>query len=150
MNAIYPSVDVSYSWRPCETENSYYSPWTQTITLCTEFSQDPGAAVFVAAHEMAHAVTDQLADVLDENAADEVAALAMIKLDKRDELLAGAMWFRVKPNQKHIPGDPHPGRGFRAWELMCLEDGSEKAGAVECKALYYGIKAKWEHRLSTP
>ncbi len=146
MNVLYPSVDVTVVWAPCGQENALYFPESKTILLCTELEQIPDAALGVAAHEMAHAITHQLTGVSDEQDADEVAALAMIRLGYQDEVMALANWFLTFPEQGHERGDPHPGARFRAWEFACIESGSE-GWPTQCVVLYFGLKVLWEHRL---
>lgn len=148
MRTEYPTVRATVVWKPCGQQNSYYylKP-IRRIELCTEFEADPGAAVFVAAHEFAHAVTDQLTDTTDENDADEIAALSMIEGGYIDELYAAALWWAGRPRQNHRPGAEHPGSGFRSWELMCLAAGSETSGDYpHCEALYRGLQLKWYMR----
>jgi hypothetical protein len=150
MNSVYPDVEVDVRWEPCEEENSFYQPSDQSIHLCTEFEAYPGAAVYVAAHEMAHAIQMQRLDTTGEQDADELAALALIHFGHQQALLDGALYWRTQDRQAHHPGDEHPGAGFRGWELACIEDGSEPDGSAECKALYQGLRIRWNTRLATP
>ncbi len=55
----------------------------------------------------------------------------------------------VGPTQDHIPGNSHPGSGFRGWEMACIEAGSE-GGTRECRDLYNGLRVRWDRRLSQP
>jgi hypothetical protein len=150
IKGLFPKVEANVRWLPCGGENSAYSPYSHTIYLCTEFAEaHPGAAVAVAAHEMAHAVTDQLTDTTGEQDADELGALLLIKFGYQEELLDLAIFFAEK-DPAHEAGDEHPGPGYRAWELACIEDGSEKGGSDDCKLLYRGLLVRWEHRLAHP
>jgi len=144
----YGVTDVEVVWSPCGEENSYYYPGLEPrIVLCTEMSEHPGAAIVFAAHEMGHAVTDALADITDENAADEVAILAMVKHGYQQEMLDGAIYYlEAGWPLEHMKGDEHPGTAYRAWEFACAEAGSE-GGPDECVHLYYGLKIKWGRRL---
>lgn len=150
MNSLYPGVEVEVRWEPCDEENSYYQPWDHTIHLCTEMEAHPSAAVVFAAHEMGHAITTQLLSVGGEQEADELAALAMIKFDHRQELLDAALYYKEQADQDHIPGDPHPSNRFRAWEMACIEAGSEPDATGECRDLYQGLRVRWNARLATP
>ncbi len=145
MNDLYPTVEVTVMWAPCGMVNAAYFPDYHAIVLCTELEQYPDAALGVAAHEMGHAITHQLTDTTDEQDADEVAALSMVHLGYQRELLALGLFFAGMPSE-HQAGDPHPGPGFRAWELMCIEAGSE-GQPPECVLLFNGLKVRWEHRL---
>lgn len=145
----YPKVEVEAFWFPCGEENSYYFYRSQRIVLCTEMSNHPGAAIFFAAHEMGHAVGHQYTSTTEEIEADELAALAMIKHGYLKELFEAAEYHSKEPTQGHIPGDPHPSNGFRAWYLTCLAEGSmETTDSVECITLYEATKLKWEVRLA--
>ena len=150
MNSIYPEVNVHVTWEPCGEENSYYTDDDQTIHLCTEMEAKPSLGIFFAAHEMGHAITHQITSVTSEQDADEIAALAMVKFGFQKELLEAALDFKKLPNQDHIPGEEHPGNGFRAWELACIEDGSEELGSAECRDLYQGLRVRWNARLRNP
>lgn len=147
MNAVYPDVEVDVRWEPCEVENSYYSPGDETITLCTEFEAYPEVAVYVAAHEMAHAIQRQTIDTTSEQDADELAALALAKFDRLDVLLAGALYWKAQPNQGRT-GEGHPSASFRAWELACIADGAD-GGTKRCVDLYQGLRVRWNERLSS-
>jgi hypothetical protein len=149
MEALYPGVKLQdVKWRPCGDENAWYSPGKQTITFCTELEALGGAAVGVAAHEFGHAITEQLTNTTSEQDADEVGALALIRLGHQTELLELAAWFKSFPNQGQGDGDEHPGAGFRADELSCIEAGSEPGATGKCKALYDGLRVRWDMRLA--
>lgn len=149
MREQYPTVDVDVAWMPCGQQNGFY--WTKPVSkirLCTEFASDPGAAMFVAAHEFAHAVTDHLTDTTDENDADEIAALSMIEAGYTLELGQAALWWARHKVQNHHDGAEHPGAGFRAYTLACLAVGSEFSGDYpDCEALYVGLRVQWWTRL---
>lgn len=149
----YPAGKVPVSWKPCGSLNSFFYPPTlfdgPHIELCTEITQDPGAAKFFAAHEAGHAITLALAGTTDEHAADEVGALSLIRMGDRDAVLTGGMHFAREDVKGHLLGDEHPSAGYRAWELMCLADGSEdKPASAQCGELYRSVKWQWDRRLS--
>lgn len=143
-------VDVTVMWMPCGEENSMYYPDENRIVLCTEMAEHPGAAIMFAAHEMGHAVTNNLLSETDENDADEIGALAMIRHEWWNEMLEGAIYYQENPPLEHIPGDPHPATGFRAWEFACLESGGVERSPSDCVSLYDGLKLKWSMRLGIP
>lgn len=156
MNRLYPSVQVDVRWMPCGTENSAYIPAAKTIVLCTEMEAHPSVALVFAAHEFGHAITEQLTNTGDEQSADEIAALSLISLGYRQELLDTAVFMAGLPDQGHEEGDEHPSNGFRAWEFACLETGSEPDSAFksdedyDCRNLYNGLVVRWTHRLAQP
>ncbi len=149
MRLEYPRVDAAVHWLPCGQMNSYYFPSIDSIVLCTEFEKYPDTAVFVAAHEFAHAVTEQLLYVTDENDADEIAALSMIAAGQTDALMNAALWWAERKHQEQWPGDDHPAAGYRAWSTMCLAIGSELTGTYpSCESFYLGVRLKWQMRLN--
>lgn len=148
MHLMYPQVEVDVVWRMCGQENSYYFSQVKRIVLCTEMSSHPGTALFFAAHEFGHAVTGQILDTLDEQDADEIGALALIQLDLKAELLEAALYHKSQPWQWHLPGDSHPSNRYRAWELACLEDGSEDNPVSPiCGGFYRAIATRWAIRI---
>lgn len=143
----HPEVKVDIHWIPCGEVNGFYSIEEKDIYLCTETAQYPELAVFVAAHEMGHAIAVQLLHVDDEESADEIGALALIEMGKFDDLMGAALWFL---NRSLIYDSPssygHPSSGFRAWNLACLLVGAEDP-RHRCRALYLGTKMRWDRRL---
>lgn len=144
MAAEYPALDLDLRFIPCGELNGFYSPSEKTIYLCTEFAAYPAVALFVAAHETGHAIAMQFLHVGDEESADELGALAMIHQGLLDELLETAIFFREQGEGG--TGGGHPANSFRAWNLACLEAGSE--GTPICDVLYRGTKARWDRRLA--
>lgn len=144
-------VDATVVRKACGERNSWYDPSDHTILLCDEMLEFPDAAVFFAAHEASHAVTHQITSSIGEEDADEIAALEMIRLGMLDELLGAAIYWKQQDVQGHIKGDPHPGHGYRAWNLACMEDGSEdRPAAPICRLLYQGTLLRWTTRLNAP
>lgn len=132
-------------WKSCGQENGFYSPDLNVIWLCTEFMAHPKVAVFVAAHEMGHAVTWQLLDVLDEESADEVAALALLANGQGDVVLEAALYFQALKGEGK--GGGHPAHQFRAWNLACLAAGADGHPA-KCESLYEATRYRWARRLA--
>lgn len=137
---------MTISWEPCGEYNSYYEPSTHKIGLCTEMEDFPDVAVAFAAHEMGHAITDQMLDELSEYDADELAALALIAHDDLMVLLDTGIWFKMEDFQGHISGDPHPSHGYRAEFFACM--GSVDTNA-ECALQYYNLLGEWSRKLIT-
>lgn len=149
MREMYPSVEADVMWRPCEQENGYYYIGAKRIELCTEFEGSPGAAVFVAAHEFAHAVTYQMLSTGGEGDADEIAAISMIDAGFTEDVMTAALWWKEHKRQTQIPGDSHPAAGFRAWELLCVAVGAAEPDEYpHCADLYRGLRVKWYMRLN--
>lgn len=138
-------VTVDVVWRRCGQVNGYYSPGT--ITMCYEDLFDPEFARFVFAHEVGHAVVDQMnVPVIgsEEVAADEYAAWCLAHADDRDAILAGVKFFLEHPRPED-PVDPHPSPARRAWTLLCLEDGSEDSPTVaQCAREWKRADRTWE------
>lgn len=141
----YPTTEVQVRWAPCGVLNSYYRVMEKTVVLCTEFAAYPKTAVFVAAHEMAHAIAVQHLSVRDEESADEIAAVMMLEFGLGEELLDAALFFG-DGGTDNAPPSGHPSRLFRAWNLACLASGYDKH-PVKCVYLYRGTKARWDERL---
>lgn len=145
----YP-VDYDLVWLPCGQENAFYFPSSHKILLCMELNETP-APVFVAAHEAGHALSMQLgldmgdADTALEDAADELAALFLISIDRSDEVMGGAQWF-LDMERDRADGK-HASHLERAWKLACLVDGSEPDGTYACRTLYAFTKTYWDLQL---
>ncbi len=141
-----PAEATHVFWTPCGTANAaYYTPFGP-IELCLELNETP-APVFAAAHEAGHALVWQLGMDVDpdaeagERAADELAALFLIEMGRPDDVVGGARWFMSSPDRKS--DGVHPQHRLRAWELLCLVDGSEPTGTAECQVLYHAVYARW-------
>lgn len=145
----YPIKISKIIWAPCG-ENSYYLTSKNGILLCTEMEAHPEAGIFFAAHEVGHATAWQLAGTLDEEAADEIGALALVRLDMVAELVGAATYEAEKHEARHLRYNGHPSDNFRAWNLACLAEGSFADGAPECRALYASTKDRWDLRLTSP
>lgn len=148
-----PGMKVDVTWRDCGFINAFYSPVNHSIVLCTETIEDnPSHAVFQAAHEMGHAIVDQLDLAIDpdikasERAADELGSMGMIAAGRIEDLRAAAAWYQATASP--VPSwDPHPDDEARATELMCLADGAEagpRGKANGCVAFYRAVKVRWD------
>ncbi len=145
MAAEHPDVTVDVLWAPCGGVNGYYVPDRKVIVLCTENAAYPELALFVAAHEMGHAIGIQLLHVDDEESADELGALAMIDQGLERELLEAGIWF-LNQGDRGPSSAGHPSNYFRAWNLACMAVGSDDP-RHKCRALYQGTKMRWDRRL---
>lgn len=146
MKRMYPKLEVDYRWKPCETLNSFYSPEDKTIQLCTEFAKYPKVALFVASHEVGHAVAMQFLNVDDEESADEIGALALLEMGQPEGVLDAALYW-ADMGDDHIGPWGHPAHNFRAWNLACMAAGSEGHPA-KCVDLYQGTRLRWAKRLA--
>jgi hypothetical protein len=122
-DALAPDVDVTIQWHECGFVNAWYFPGAKTVVLCEELKPfGPSIVRYVLAHEMAHAVIMQR-DIpytgSHEVAADELAALMLILIDREDDVLAGAAFWGNKGDEED-PEDDHPGDLRRAYTLECI------------------------------
>jgi hypothetical protein len=146
----YP-VDYSLKWIPCGQENAWYHLLTHEISLCLELN-DTTAPVFVAAHEAGHALSIQLqldmgeGPTRREDSADELAALFLIDIDRKDDVMGAVKWF-MKMHAEREDGR-HASHMERAWKLACLVDGSEPDGSYACRTLYAFTKTYWTLQLA--
>lgn len=137
------NVDVNVRFEVCGEINGSYRPSTNTITLCTETSEDPGVGRFIAAHEMSHAILWNKNGDLSEYHADELAALFLLKeMDDDVDLQAAAVWFVTSASPK-APGAPHPSDAYRAVWLLKMVDGYLENGYKET-LLYKGTVVRYE------
>lgn len=124
-----PAADTEVVWLPCWQDNAFFYPPDGPVVLCLELGDD---GVFTAAHEAGHALIrrmgmdpdgpDPVGDYADERAADDLATLFLIEMDKQDEALEGVRWFMAHPL-----GDDgeHPAGMDRAKRMLCLLDGAD-------------------------
>lgn len=139
-------LDIDVIWTPCGDANGYYSAKADRVILCTEWSEYPDAAIFVAAHEAAHAVLEHRLGGGSESEADQLAVLFLIRHDAREQALAAAAWM-LENLRSRQDGDTHDDREIRAWMVACMAAGSEDGGPAECRVLYRGLRALWDARL---
>jgi hypothetical protein len=136
-------VEVDVVLEPCHMINGSYSPYSNTITLCTETSEAPGVGRFIAAHEMAPAILWNLNGDLSEYHADELAALFLLEHeDDETDLQAAAVWFITDASPKQ-PGQRHPSDVYRAVWLLKMVDGYLENGYKET-LLYKGTLVRYE------
>ena len=121
---LFPEVDVRVRWQDCGEVNAEYQPWSHRVVLCNELRDlDPGAVRMIYAHELGHALIDQLdAPItgLAESAADEFAAWFFLREGWNADVLSLAGLF-VGMSIDENPRDEHPGDRRRAFQLICLE-----------------------------
>lgn len=133
----FPKVEARTEWVECGEPNAFYVPAVRVVYLCTELvAWDPGVVRMIYAHELAHAVIDQLeAPItgLEELAADELALWMFLRNGWRDDVFAYAKVF-IDMHHDENPMDEHPSDLRRAAQAMCLEMQSRGVGALtECR-----------------
>jgi hypothetical protein len=157
MQKAFPLVKVQIFHEKCGEENAYYwsredaeaKGWVSPrIILCSEMDKYPSAALMFAAHEMGHAITDYYTSTSDEQAADEIGALAMLAFGHQKALLEAADYYLLDAEQRHVDGDGHPSNGFRHWFLRCMATGATGHGDAMCVDVFRGTYVKWFMRLN--
>lgn len=143
--ALWGATVTAVTWKSCPDLNGSYVVARGEVRLCDRNDERPCTALFYAAHEAAHAVTYQLAGTLDEASADEVAAIALVRLGLRAVVLWQAAVWRESAGAEdagaHIRWDGHPGFTYRAWAAARLaRDPVALADAA----------ARWDRRLAEP
>lgn len=116
-------MHVTYNWAECGEVNAYYIPAIAHITLCQELlDQGLGLTRFVVAHEMGHAIINQL-DIpytgLEEMAADEIGAVVLHLIDHQEDVVEAARYFKQKGRPEYAD-DPHPSDARRFVTLSLL------------------------------
>lgn len=142
-------LSVDLVWLPCGQQNAFYYPGSNTIVMCLEMTESPGAES-VAAHEAGHAMVYQLGLPIDddpyanERAADEIGTIALIEVGELDEAMGGAKQHLLWAQEMADDGDDGAHASFlsRAREIACLVDGAED-GTPECIALYHMVRTRW-------
>lgn len=144
-----PGVDVQIEWQICGQPNAFYYAPTHTIVLCFEDLTDEGLIAtvpFLTAHEMGHAVIDQLSLPVtgnDEEAADELASVVLSYDGHYDDVMNGALWLKSDTSE-HRPFEAHPPSSWRAENVMCIAVGAEPdTVALDCKDKYEHANAVW-------
>jgi len=142
-------VETTLLFVECGSENSYYWPGINTITICAEMRSRPLVETFFAAHEMGHAITTSFIHTGDEEDADQLGILSLIKHENFEPVIAGAMYWLSEGNPTYVPRDGHPSAIIRAWEASCLLEGAirDPDDGAECSEYYRATKLRWKHRL---
>lgn len=143
-----PRVKWTIVYRKCGFENAFYKPWSREIEICTEMLEYPGVRFFLA-HEIAHAYITQL-DVpftgSAEAAADELAAVLLIKSGHADAVGDGALYWLAQAEESNVPGwADHPDHDQRAWTLSCLflETNPVAPLPAECRGDLQRVQRTW-------
>jgi hypothetical protein len=130
--------------RKCGMDNAFYTPWTKTVTMCTELYNRPALARFIFNHEMGHALMHQNAIPNSERGADEVAVLTSTP----EEVIAAMFWFMDMAQDDDGDDGVHQSHRDRAASLVCLLDGlyDEPVSRV-CKAYAGSVSENWSRML---
>lgn len=150
----FSSMTVSLMPMDCGSPNAAYMPGLRTIVVCNELvAKFPGSVTFIVAHEMAHAIIDQLDLPItgsEEAAADELAAVYSLSVGHPERVLAAAVFFDSLPGG-HQLSDPHPDPQQRMWTLRCYEDGARAISVIEnCSDIYTHAVRTWGRLLNGP
>lgn len=142
-------VEVTTRWEPCGEVNAYYSGDDNSITFCTELADYPAFARAVAAHEMAHAVLYNLTGDIGEYAADELAAVWLLRdADDVSAMQGLATYFITNASPKRL-GGLHPSDVYRAVWAIKMVDGYLKADKAsqtmfDAMVLRYDLRLKFD------
>lgn len=144
-----PTMHVDVIYTECGQTNAMYFPAADALIVCTEdFALQPGALRFITAHEMGHAIIDQLSIPFtgsEEEAADEIAAVYSGMANRPEDTMEMAMYFLDMANVWVDPRDDHPPNEKRAWTLACMADGAEpQPVSPHCQALFDRATDHWK------
>ena len=141
------------NFKECGQINAFYSPGTHSIQMCHDLYDDlvglfkksgaddaksvelaRGTLFFVFFHELGHALVGELGLAITgkgEDAADELATLAMIQLGAPGfkAALAAAQWFDTmakRPGAKNVFYDEHSFNEQRVVAITCLLYGADQ------------------------
>lgn len=161
--------DFNIIAKECGVINAYYSPSEKAIILCYEYLADgdnyikkaykreniatqayldTGIFFYVLLHELGHAVIDvKQIPVIggEEDAADRIAAIIMLKFTESNPVLAKAMFigflsynwnkrfgFLTKlMNSNNLYADEHPFNEQRVFNMVCLAYGKDPSLFVD-------------------
>ena len=166
-NDIALPMDIPVTFRDCGMENAYWNPEEKSITYCYEIFKTyntgyddvageestflegvdrdrvlTATTLFLLMHELGHGAIDIFslpATGREEDAADQLATLLMIRADEKGEpalerpsrmALIAAYWFKqiaVDPANLHrdVFADEHALGQQRYYDIMCLVFGSD-------------------------
>ena len=148
-------IDIEgISLRACGYSNAWYHADTRTLEFCTELAaESPEFQRFVVAHEMSHAIIDQLEVPFtgsEEDAADELGALLLISTGHAEDLVGAASHYWEETDSTPDPTDDHATSQRRGWNLLCLYAGSigDRAGSVMCTYKFSRAAHAWARLLS--
>jgi hypothetical protein len=148
-------VVVHINFNECGEVNAFYTPEDRTVTLCKELldTAEPSRLRFYFAHELAHAVIDQM-DIpftgSEEDAADEMAAVIMVDSGMAKDVLFTADYFYTR-NLDAPPWDPHASDMKRAFNLKCIAVRAPKSAI--CQKGWDATELGWKrllHRVTLP
>ncbi len=146
----FPGVSVTLKWQDCGEWNAYYNPLGKQVILCNELKgSSPGIIRAAVAHEMGHAVIEQL-DIpftgSEETAADELSAVMLIAMGHEDDVIAMANFWAAS-GRPEDPEDSHPSDLRRFFTLGCLAIGAEDGEVNGCTLEYRKAVRTWNRLL---
>lgn len=144
--------DIPIRFKDCDDLNAYYFPDEVAISMCYELlskmaeleadvSQEDrylNATLATLLHELGHALAHQLALPItgkEEDAVDEFAVLALLKLNDEAGLEAGIYQFKSFADQlspdDQIYWDSHSLDAQRMYDMLCIAYGSHPSAYAE-------------------
>lgn len=132
---------------------AWYFPSAARVVFCTETLKeaDDGTSRFILAHEIAHAYIHQLRVPYTgshEAAADELAALLLIKIGRAQDVLDASRYFHAEGKKETVsPWADHPEHMQRFHTLRCLALEAQKKDRLLCRDDLARIKRNWERLL---
>ena len=150
--ALVIPADVPVEWQDCGGINGYYFPRAKKIIMCNELKALPGLARFVYAHELGHAYIDKY-DIpytgLEEAAADELAAIALVATGNAEDIFTAAEYFNSKPETEEDVYDSHPSHARRVVVLACTYVQSQGVEAPGCYTDFWRTVNTWSRLMAT-
>ena len=143
-------VKVHVTYADCGEANALYYPGGE-LRLCNEMLTElPAMLPFAAAHEMGHAIIDQLRIPFtgsEEVAADEMASVYLLTHDRYEDVKAAALHFGDDA-MDYMFYDPHPDGARRNYTLRCLAEGSIGNPQYGCDAQWLRTAIVWVRLLT--
>jgi Zn-dependent membrane protease YugP len=145
----FPGMDVSLEIKKCGMVNAFYFDSQKKIIVCQEaIDLVPELIPGMVAHEMGHAIIEQLDLPItgsEEDAADEISIIYMAHSDQLDEVWKLALWYKQSGLvDKYNPQDDHSEMNHRAWTFACMAMGAEESPQLEqCTQKYKTAEHRW-------
>lgn len=143
-------IKVTVRYEDCGEPNALYYP-THDLVICNELMvQLPEMVPFAAAHEMGHAIIDQMhlpTTGSEEVAADEMASVYLLTHDRYEDVKAAALHFGDDA-MDYMFYDPHPDGARRNFTLRCLAEGSIGNPQYGCDTQWLRTAVVWVRLLT--
>ena len=143
---VMPGVEVSVRWIDCKMPGGSYNVDKKRVTMCNEtLALGPGVTRFILAHEVSHAIITQLDLPITgspEDAADELAAVALGLRGYTGDLLEASKWFGTMQDLNY-PNDAHDQPSRRRWLMECYSMGAAVADNSFCSSTFREKVRNW-------